>query len=622
MSTPRLFLCSGATLPPDDPRQSVRKVIPLDSLGDDANVNLNLDDVAKVFGEHLTPRLTDLLELAAYVFSADSSTSRGTTWSNEGAVENYDRDFHLVLPMRDVAFWQQVSVREQLRSILSFLTDDKWEFDFVPLTKTRSVQGYLSICSEEWPFYGVDRVIMFSGGLDSLAGAIETGAADGRMVLVSHRSKGMANERQQDLVSELARMYPGRVVHVPVWINKERSLGREHTQRSRSFLFAALGTVVAESVRAKGVRFFENGVVSINLPVAEEVKRSRASRTTHPWGLLQFAKFFGEVVGRPLIIDNPFIDRTKAEVVASIASNGAAQLIARTCSCAHTGHFQSKAQQHCGTCSQCIDRRVAVLAADLADHDPDTDYVSDVFTGHRKPGYEQNMGVDFVHHALSLHRMNDNEIATKFNTELARAARPMPNRTTVIKRFVELHRRHAAAVNRVLIDQLAKASGAQFAGVLDPTCLLAKIALNEHLKPSWRRYGERIATILEAGLPRACKSQKPKDEPRLQEICDGILAGSGEDLVREFPFVRWSSSMTKPDWSDEATKVWVELKYVRKKGDIKVITEDIAADITKYGDNGRRTLFVVYDPQHLIPDDRGFAAPAAERKDMMMRIIR
>ena len=318
MSKPRLFLCSGVRLPPDDVRLAGRMVVNLDSLGDDSNVNLNLDDVADVFGEHLTPRMTDLLELAAYIFSADSSTARGTSWSNEGAVEKYDREFHLVVPVRDATFWQQDDVLHQLQAILNFLTDDSWKIDVVQLTDKRSVQGYLNINAKDWPFYEVDRVIMFSGGLDSLAGAVETGAAGGRLVLVSHRSKGMVNVRQRFLVRQLEHMYPGRIFHVPVWINKDSCLGREHTQRSRSFLFAALGTVIAESVRAGGVRFFENGVVSINLPVAEEVKRSRASRTTHPWGLEQFARFFSLVLERQLAIAPTFMAHTKEEVVSSI----------------------------------------------------------------------------------------------------------------------------------------------------------------------------------------------------------------------------------------------------------------------------------------------------------------
>jgi hypothetical protein len=609
-------------LQPDDARAIGRLIVPLDALGNDPTVNLNIADVTKAFGEQLSPRLTDLLELAAYVFSADSSARRGTKWSNEGTTENYDRDFHLIMPVREVQFWQNADVHRQLISILNFLTDDRWQVDFVPLQAKRSIQGYFNTARTDWPFNEVERVIMFSGGLDSLAGAIETGKAGGKLVLVSHRSKGMMNERQQYLVAELARMFPGRILHVPVWINKDSRLGKEYTQRSRSFLFASLGVVVAASVKAKGVRFFENGVVSINLPVAEEVKRSRASRTTHPLGLMQFERFFKHVLDRSIEFDNPFIERTKEEVVASVASHGAAGLISRTCSCAHTGHFQAKAQQHCGTCSQCIDRRVAILAAGLEREDPETDYVSDVFAGPRRDGYEQNMGVDFVHHALSLYRMSDDEIATKFNMELSRAARPFPDRPAAIKSFVDLHRRHAAATYRVLVQEIQKVGGKQVTGELEPTSLLAKVALSEHLKAPWRRYAERLVAVLEAGLPIACKSQKPANEPRLQEVCDSLLVAAGENLVREFPFVRWSSSMTKPDWSNEGMNVWVELKFVRKRTDIKTITEAMAADVTKYGDNGRRTLFVVYDPTHLIADERSFSREIGERQDMMLRVVR
>ncbi len=78
---------------------------------------------------------------------------------------------------------------------------------------------------------------------------------------------------------------PGQLIRVPVWVNTAETLGREPTQRTRSFLFSALGTLVAQSVRANGLRFDENGVVSLNLPIAQEALRSRASRTTHPLAL-------------------------------------------------------------------------------------------------------------------------------------------------------------------------------------------------------------------------------------------------------------------------------------------------------------------------------------------------
>ena len=115
---------------------------------------------------------------------------------------------------------------------------------------------------------------MFSGGLDSLAGAVETARKGERLVLVSHRPVTTLDSRQKRLFSELKTEFPDQLIHIPVWVNKSGGLNRESTQRTRSFLFAALGTVVAESINAGGVRFFENGIVSLNFPVADEVVRA------------------------------------------------------------------------------------------------------------------------------------------------------------------------------------------------------------------------------------------------------------------------------------------------------------------------------------------------------------
>ena len=79
---------------------------------------------------------------------------------------------------------------------------------------------------------------------------------------------------------------------------------------------------------------------------------------------------------------------------------------------------------------------------------------------------------------------------------------------------------------------------------------------------------------------------------------------------------------TKPDWSDEVLGLWVEAKYVRTKKDIVPISEAIAADITKYGDNERRVLYVIYDPHHLILDEQAFSTHILRRDGMMVRFVR
>ncbi|MCI0728224.1 MAG: 7-cyano-7-deazaguanine synthase [Chloroflexi bacterium] len=411
------------------------------------------------------------------------------------------------------------------------------------------------------------------------------------------------------------------MVHIPVWINKEKNFGREHTQRTRSFLYSALGTVVAHSIRAKGVRFFENGIVSLNLPVADEVLRARASRTTHPQALALFSRLYSLVLERSLEVDNPFLYKTKTEVVSLIAENDAAPLISLTCSCAHA-FFKSKTQWHCGTCSQCIDRRIAVVAACQTQHDPETDYASDVFIGPRRKGQEQNMAVDYVRHALELDRMSETEIAERFGLEIPRAIRYEQNRTEAAEKLITMHKRHGEAVQKVLNRQLQEYIDQLLTGELENTSLLAMIAGRNHVISSWKRFADRILELLVRGVPIACQSVKPRNEPHLQEICDGILQAQENDLIREFPFMRWSASATKPDWSVEELLLWVEMKYVREKKDIRTITEDIAADITKYGDNRRRMLYVIYDPEHLVTDESRFATPIEERSNMLVGFIR
>ena len=233
--------------------------------------------------------------------------------------------------------WARAEIQCLLAEILNFLSNDKYSFKFVPLQRDRSEQPYFDFCdAKDWPFHHPDRVIMFSGGLDSLAGAIETAAAGGKVVLVSHRSVSTIDARQNTLFQELQRLYPGQLIRVPVWINKDEKFGREPTQRTRSFLFSALGTIVAQSIQANGVRFYENGIVSLNLPIAQEALRSRASRTTHPLALHLLSGLCAATVESEFAVDNPFVSKTKTDVVSSIGAHHASHLIGHTCSCSRS----------------------------------------------------------------------------------------------------------------------------------------------------------------------------------------------------------------------------------------------------------------------------------------------
>ena len=475
MISPRLFVCSGAKIDAGSTVAKGRQRIDLDSIGPNPNVNIRFENVTRALHQHPPARLVDLLEIASYVFTADCATDRGEEWTDDDSKEAWGRDFAFVIPVRDPAFWRAPAITSLVKEGLGFLSNDKYSFTFVPLTQDRTEQHYFEFTErKDWVFHAPKRVVMFSGGLDSLAGAVETASTGDHVVLVSHRSVSTLSSHQKKLFEELEKQFPNQFVHVPVWINKDEKFGRESTQRTRSFLFAALGAVVAEPLGAGGVRFYENGVVSLNLPVAEEVLRARASRTTHPLSLHFLESLCSAVTGRDLVVDNPYLFKTKTDVVEVLASHKVQHLIGHTCSCAHL-MFKSKTQKHCGTCSQCIDRRFAIMAAGLQEYDSEADYVSDVFTGPRKDGYEKKMAVDYTRHGIELQNQSESELASLFNAELGRAVRYEAKRSEAAERLISTHKRHGKAVTDVLTKKIAEHSEELAMGTMEPTSLLALV---------------------------------------------------------------------------------------------------------------------------------------------------
>ncbi len=69
-----------------------------------------------------------------------------------------------------------------------------------------------------------------------------------------------------------------------VQVHKTKELNHEYTQRSRSFLYVSIDATIGRMLNFQSVRFNENGVISLNLPVCAQVVGGRAPRTTHPRG--------------------------------------------------------------------------------------------------------------------------------------------------------------------------------------------------------------------------------------------------------------------------------------------------------------------------------------------------
>jgi hypothetical protein len=186
---------------------------------------------------------------------------------------------------------------------------------------------------------------------------------------------------------------------------------------------------------------------------------ARASRTTHPRTLAGFEAFFTALFGTRFAVDNRFQWDTKTDVVERIARAGCEGLIGRSRSCARTWQAETLSHMHCGVCSQCVDRRFAVLAAGRAEHDPATGYAVDLLTGAREPGEPSMMLSAYLSLAERVERMGVSDFVVQF-PELGRAL-PYLDKSPAAgaSRAHELYRRHGQQVNRVIEAAIGQHAG-------------------------------------------------------------------------------------------------------------------------------------------------------------------
>ena len=220
--------------------------------------------------------------------------------------------------------------------------------------------------------------------------------------------------------------------------------------------------------------FFENGVVSLNLPPVGQVVGARATRTTHPQALAGFRRVLSAVLGQSFDVSNPYAWITKSEVIERIVQSSCGDLIKDTRSCTRV-HAMTKLHPHCGQCSQCIDRRFAILAAGQDQADPEDAYKVDLLLGGREPGPDREMALAFIRSASKISQMTDVEFFMHYGETSRIVSHFDELAETVARRIYELHQRHAAAVCRVFDDGVGANKADIRNGSLPPDCLVSLV---------------------------------------------------------------------------------------------------------------------------------------------------
>lgn len=447
-----LVLCGGARAP----QASSEAPIVLRLRAPQANMICRISGVPRAIARRISPRFRDLVELAAYVDGADHAIARGPSWR---------RSIELVAPASDLEAYREPVLRGALGRTLGVLSGDDLRLSF------RARRGDHGIVWEEGdlPFEATTDVdvVPFSGGLDSYAGALGLVKSKKRSVLLlSVFDSPRVAPHVRALADSLIARGKGRVAFVSVTLSRE--IARESTRRTRSFAWAGIGGAIASAFGPRSaVRYFENGVVSLGLPISAAALGARTSRAAHPQVLSGLSKILSLLGERPFVVDNGFSFTTKAEVARTLIDEPD---LLRTVSCS------KKVRRHCGLCAQCIDRRFATLAARA--NEPASLYEVDLFTGERTA--EARAIVEgYVRAATEIERQNDDDFFARHG-ELARVFAHLPGKAdAVASKLLDLHRRHAAEVETVLDEGIAAHASELRRGTLPKACLLRMVLPSE-----------------------------------------------------------------------------------------------------------------------------------------------
>lgn len=562
--SPRVFLCNGAPVP-----HSIHPnahVTVLNYLPDDPNrlVTLKLPKFVDQF-YHLPDRILDLLELAAYVFAADRAAYRGA----KDAVEYHawSRSMFFVVKVRDAAFWNQQRVKDKLSAVIRFMTGDfEYSFEFLAGHTTPPASLF---DKEEFAISprGPASVALFSGGLDSLAGALErlkTTSED--LYLISHRSGQPSTKKTQaKLVLALCAAYPGRVHHYSFDCGLANQRGAEETQRTRAFLFSSIAFAVAHRIGLDSFFAYENGVTSLNFIRRQDLMNARASRTTHPQTHALMADFLAEVHGGPVKVVNPFWTKTKADVFALLDNVNGRNLISSAVSCSKTFQRLPGNATHCGCCFQCIDRRIAAYAAGLQEIDNAGIYSTDIFKNRIETAETRTTALDYVRQAVHFSNATDDSFVMDRLAELSDVT-PFVGleEDAAVEAVWTLCHRHGEQVMNALSEVRRQFDDLRFP--LADGSLLQLIAARAHLRDATHNgalgKGPTLETI-HAGILDLKQITSP-------------LPGAVDEIKKDVNAVRLNAEMiAKNDY--ELRQENAELQRIHTEGHLKFI-EKVNAD--------------------------------------------
>jgi 7-cyano-7-deazaguanine synthase in queuosine biosynthesis len=327
-------------------------------------------------GDRISTVVADLLDVACSIMYADRKFRRSRQKDSWTQNLGWMRTFKLTLGVREPDRWNEPVIKRALEGLLGWLTEDAWHLTFAlqpnPVRRLSDAQSGL-------PFRAMPgKVVLFSGGLDSLAGvgALLQEDPSSTIYLMSAASPRM--DTPAKIASRIREIYPQvELATFPfhlVHTDRHDQRADDASQRARGFLFFAFAAAVAASTGSLRIIGCENGIGAINLPMNWCQLGTQNTRAMHPRTLAETQQFLG-LIGLPkLRLELPFLWKTKGELCRTLAETQLRNLTKLTVSCDnfpdHTvPRRDPDIEIHCGECTSCLLRRLAVANAGLEEPD-------------------------------------------------------------------------------------------------------------------------------------------------------------------------------------------------------------------------------------------------------------
>lgn len=305
--------------------------------------------------------VSSFLYFSSIIYGIDRSVSR-----EKYSIDGWSRILDVEVKIPNANLFE--NSKGALEVLLSYLTGDYWSLSFEEAVKPNLIK----YCDSTY-YDDISQVNLFSGGLDSLIGAIDfmTKNPDKMLFLASHYDSDMGGPRsdQQKILSVFKSKYLGHYLTLPkqTAVKVISGLSAETTCRSRSLLFIGIALQVA-AFKNVSLEIPENGSVSLNYPLSASRRSSCSTRTTHPFVIFNLQKIF-DSWGIKVNLHNPYEYETKGEMVKNCADlKFLLSIISKSNSCGkrtrHQFFYDNMAATHCGHCMPCMYRKASLVGFD------------------------------------------------------------------------------------------------------------------------------------------------------------------------------------------------------------------------------------------------------------------